>query len=76
MSTTDAELRGMMATMQQGMSTKDAELQGMMETMQQGMSTTDAELIEVNSADIKQSYEVPLWIHGANIIRNNLTPFA
>jgi len=30
-------------------------------------------LISVNTADIKQSYEVPLWIRGANIIRNNLT---
>mmetsp|Transcript_38982 Transcript_38982/g.90028 ORF Transcript_38982/g.90028 Transcript_38982/m.90028 type:complete len:259 (-) Transcript_38982:261-1037(-) len=32
-------------------------------------------LISVNTADIKQSYEVPLWIRGADIIQNNLTTF-
>eukprot|EP00971_Amphidinium_carterae_P163987 3251335-Amphidinium_carterae.1 len=89
MSTTDTDLWAMslrMETMQQGMSTTDTDLQGMssrMAAMQQSMSTIQGpnppawfvRLISVNTADIKQSYEVPLWIRGADIIQNNLTTF-
>mmetsp|Transcript_38980 Transcript_38980/g.90025 ORF Transcript_38980/g.90025 Transcript_38980/m.90025 type:complete len:101 (-) Transcript_38980:261-563(-) len=75
-----------METLQQSISTTDTDLQGMssrMAAMQQSMSTIQGpnppawfvRLISVNTADIKQSYEVPLWIRGADIIQNNLTTF-
>mmetsp|Transcript_38979 Transcript_38979/g.90020 ORF Transcript_38979/g.90020 Transcript_38979/m.90020 type:complete len:136 (-) Transcript_38979:148-555(-) len=74
-----------METLQQSISTTDTDLQGMssrMAAMQQSMSTIQGPnppawfvMLIFNFFNKERSFD-PLWIHGANIIRNNLTPFA
>mmetsp|Transcript_38981 Transcript_38981/g.90026 ORF Transcript_38981/g.90026 Transcript_38981/m.90026 type:complete len:137 (-) Transcript_38981:9-419(-) len=74
-----------METLQQSISTTDTDLQGMssrMAAMQQSMSTIQGPnppawfvMLIFNFFNKERSFD-PLWIHGANIIKNNLTPRA